>query len=146
MDGGGLFCILPAMRQASSYGIVDRRLLFDRYLHQMSHKGTALYLFLVLAADRNGRSYYSDRSIGEILRLSPSDISGARTELIGAGLIDYQRPNWLVKNLSRPGMPPRQGTVIQSCAPLRSPGELQPVRGIVPDGLRMLLKSMEEQK
>lgn len=140
---GGLFCILPSMRQASSYGIVDRRLLFDRYLHRMSHGGMALYLFLILAADREGRSYYSDRSISEILQFSLYGLARARSELIVAGLIDYQRPNWRVKSLSQPR--PLRPTATQPCAPLRSSDDLQPIRGIVPTGLRMMLKSMEEK-
>lgn len=145
MDGSGLFCILPAMREATSYGIVDRKLLFDRYLHRMSHGGMALYLFLAVVADREGRSYYSARSIEEILQFSSHGLAQARSELIEAGLIDYRRPNWWVKTLSRPARPPRQDTA-QRCAPLRSSDGLQPIRGIVPEGLRALLRSMEEKR
>lgn len=132
------------MREAHSYGIVDRRLLFDRYLHRMSHEGAVLYLFLVLAADRDGRSFYGDRSIGEILRLSPAVLDGARSELIKAGLVDYRRPYFWIKTLSRPKPTSRSATeqimVSRSCI-----GELQPIRGMVPAGLRALLKSMEEK-
>lgn len=133
------------MRHASSYGIVDRRLLFDRYLHRMSHEGMALYLFLILAADREGRSYYGDRSIAEILQLSSSGLTQARSELIEAGLIDYRRPNWWVKNLSQPAKPLRR-PIVQPCAHSRSSDDLQPIRGIVPAGLRALLQSMEEKR
>lgn len=132
------------MREASSYGIVDRKLLFDRYLNRMSHKGAALYLFLVLAADRDGRSYYSDRSIGEILCLAPTVLAGARSELIKAGLIDYRRPDWWVKTLSQP-KPVCRPEVGHDVVSRQYGGELKPIRGIVPEGLRTLLKSMEEK-
>lgn len=131
------------MRYASSYGIVDRKLLFDRYLHRMSHEGAALYLFLVLAADRDGRSYYSDRSIGEILRLTSTVLAGAKSELIKAGLVDYQRPYFRVKNLSQPGS--SRLAAFQPSSPLRPPSEPQPIRGIVPAGLRMFIKSLEDR-
>ncbi len=133
------------MRQASSYGIVDRRLLFDRHLHRMSHKGMVLYLFLVLAADREGRSYYSDRSVGEILRLSPTMLDGARSELIKAGLIDYRRPYWWVKTLSRP-RPVCHPAAGHGAVSRQYGSELRPIRGVVPDGLNILLKSIEEKR
>jgi DNA-binding transcriptional MocR family regulator len=58
-----------------------------------------LYLFLVVVGDRQGRSFYSDRSITEILRLSGPQLHHAREELISEGLISYQRPYWEVKNI-----------------------------------------------
>lgn len=131
------------MRSAASYGIVDRKLLFDRYLHRMSPEGMALYLFLVLAADREGRSYYGDRSIGEILRLSPPGLAAARAELLAAGLIAYRAPNWWVKNLSSPAkaLPPLEPRPCASSHPSREPA---PIRGAVPGALRELIRSLEE--
>lgn len=130
------------MREAKSYGIVDRRLLFDRYLNRMSHEGMALYLFLILAADRDGRSFYGDRSIEEILRLTPSDLSEARSELVEAGLVDYRRPYFWVKTLSAPR--PQSRSVKKDTGVCRPASEPQPIRGIVPAGLRLLIRSMEE--
>ena len=51
-----------------------------------------LYLFLVVVGDRQGRSFYSDRSITEILRLSAPQLYHAREQLISEGLISYRRP------------------------------------------------------
>jgi len=62
-----------------------------------------LYLFLVVVADRQGRSFYSDRSITEILRLNDSKLHQAREQLISERLIGYRRPYWEVKNI-----PPRR--------------------------------------
>lgn len=129
------------MRSAASYGIVDRRLLFDRHLHRMSLEGMALYLFLVLAADREGRSYYGDRSIGEILRLSLPDLAAARADLIRAGLIRYQRPNWWVKGFSSRAQPPPSEH--RPCAAPRHSHEPLPIRGVVPGALRDLIRTLE---
>lgn len=126
------------MRHAASYGIVDRQLLFGRYLHRMSLEGMALYLFLVLAADREGRSYYGDRSIGEILRLPPAALSCARGELVSLGLVAHRAPNWWVKELSAAAAP--------SCRSKASgvgPDAPVPIRGAVPDALRALIRSLE---
>lgn len=132
------------MREAKSYGIVDRRLLFDRYLNRMSHKGMALYLFLILAADREGRSFYSDRSIEEILRMSSSDLAEAGTELVEAGLVDYRRPYFWVKTLSTPRS---QRRAVTKSPDIRHPAsEPQPICGIVPAGLKLLIKSLEENR
>jgi hypothetical protein len=58
-----------------------------------------LYLFLVVVGDRQGRSFYSDRSIIEILRLSGPALHHAREELISETLVSYKRPYWEVKNI-----------------------------------------------
>jgi hypothetical protein len=58
-----------------------------------------LYLFLVVVGDRQGRSFYSDRSITEILRLSGPQLHHAREELISEALVSYKRPYWEVKNI-----------------------------------------------
>jgi hypothetical protein len=130
------------MREAASYGIVDRRLLFDRYVHRMSHKGMALYLFLILAADREGRSFYGDRSIASILKLSPLELEEARKELIDAGLADYRRPYFWVKTLTT--SLPRSRPAAGSAGTRRPASEPEPLRGIVPAGLKLLIKSLED--
>ena len=87
------------MRWARSYSIVDHQVLHGGYLNRLSHEAMVLYLFLVVVGDREGRSYYSDRSVTEILRVSAPGLERARKELIAEGLIHYQRPYWKVKNI-----------------------------------------------
>ena len=87
------------MRWARSYSIIDHQILHGRYLHRLSHESMILYLFLVVVGDRQGRSFYSDRSITEILRLSGPQLHHAREELISEGLASYKRPYWEVKNI-----------------------------------------------
>jgi len=87
------------MRWAKSYSIVDHQLLHGGFFQNLAYQALALYLFLVVVGDAQGRSYYADRTIQGILRLSDSDLCLAREKLIVVGLIDYRRPYWWVKNL-----------------------------------------------
>ena len=87
------------MRWAKSYSIVDHQLLHGGFFQKLSHQALALYLFLVVVGDAQGRSYYADLTIQGILRLSERDLSVAREALIKAGLIDYHKPYWWVRNL-----------------------------------------------
>ena len=80
------------MRWARSYSIIDHQILHGRYLHRLSHESMVLYLFLVVVGDRQGRSFYSDRSITEILRLSSPQIHHAREELISESLVTHVHP------------------------------------------------------
>src|SRR3990170_8700669 len=89
------------MRWARSYSIIDHQILHGRYLHRLSHESMILYLFLVVVGDRQGRSFYSDRSVTEILRLSGPKLHHAREELISEALVSYKRPYWEVKNLTQ---------------------------------------------
>jgi hypothetical protein len=68
------------MRWARSYSIIDHQILPGRYLHRLSHESMILYLFLVVVGDRQGRSFYPDRSITEILRLSGPKLAQARED------------------------------------------------------------------
>lgn len=90
---------VPLMRRAKNYGIVDCQLLHGRYLHRMSPEAMAFYLFLTVVSDREGRSYYGDRTIQEILRFTPAQYEGALEGLISLKLVDYRRPYFWLKNL-----------------------------------------------
>lgn len=132
------------MRQAKSYSIVDHALLRSGYLARMSQNALALYLFLIVVGDKNGRSFYSNRSIGGILRLSPPELATARAKLVSAGLIEYHAPNWWVKSLSSPASvlpPPAPGHGVSP----RLSREPAPVRGMVPDALKAIIRSLEER-
>jgi hypothetical protein len=91
------------MRNARSYSIVDHELYHGGYLHRLSHKAMALYLFLVVVGDRDGRSFYGEATLMEILRLDEAALALARSALMGEGLIDVRKPYWWVRSLSRPG-------------------------------------------
>ena len=58
-----------------------------------------LYLFLVVVGDREGRSFYAETTMMEILRLSGGELDDARSQLIKEGLIEYRRPYWWVRDI-----------------------------------------------
>ena len=91
------------MRWAKSYSIIDHEFLHQEYFKHLSLEALALYFFLVVVADREGKSYYAERSIAETLRLSPDKFQKALTDLTVMGLIDFRRPYFWVKNLSPRG-------------------------------------------
>ena len=68
-----------------------------------------MYLFLLTAADAQGLSYYSDASLGRLLRLDALQLSAARQRLIQADLIAYRKPLYQVLSLDRVD-PPSQRT------------------------------------
>ena len=49
---------------------VDRNFLFNGFLAQLSPQENLLYFFLVMAADRDGLSFYSDDKICQILKFT----------------------------------------------------------------------------
>lgn len=75
---------------------VDHRLVRDRYIERLTHKASALYLFLVTVADVQGLSYYSDQSLGERLAMNEASLDSARSELCQTGLVAYRRPIYQV--------------------------------------------------
>jgi len=72
-----------------SFGWVDHRLLRDGHLAQMSLPEIGLYFFLILAADRNGVSYYRKEHISKILGLSEDDFHCARDRLVEKRLMAF---------------------------------------------------------
>jgi hypothetical protein len=85
---------------------VDQRLVRDRYIAQCNNQALALYLLLVTVADAQGLSYYGDATISGLLSISLQQLERARRDLIGVGLIAYQRPLYQVLALDPPS-PPR---------------------------------------
>jgi hypothetical protein len=81
------------------FGWIDHRLLRDGYLGRCSPEALALYVFLVCAADAQGLSYYSEPRAAELLALGPQVLRQARRELIGLGLIAYQKPLYQLLSL-----------------------------------------------
>lgn len=73
----------------SSFGWIDHRLLRDGHLERMGLPEIAFYLFLVLAADRSGLSYYRLEHISKILGLSEDDFHLARRRLLEKRLIAF---------------------------------------------------------
>jgi hypothetical protein len=69
---------------------LDHRLR-DR-LHDLSLEAIALLLFLHLAADRTGCSFWADPTIAKKLGLREGDVIEARYRLVVKGLVAYRYP------------------------------------------------------
>ena len=82
-----------------SFSWIDHRLVRDRHIERLSHGAMALYLFLVCVGDRQGLSYYGDQSLANKLNMEAAALNHARSELIGAGLVAWQRPIYQVLGL-----------------------------------------------
>ena len=83
----------------------------------MTHQDQALYLFLVLAADRHGVSFYRKEKICDALGLDFSEFEIARDRLIDFGLIAFEpysamTPNGYYQVLPVDGRPPDFGEAV----------------------------------
>lgn len=85
-------------RIEKSFAWIDHRLLRNGYLPVMTHQDQALYLFLVLVADRHGVSFYRKEKICDVLGLDFSDFEIARDRLIDFGLIAFEPYSALTPN------------------------------------------------
>lgn len=86
-----------------SFCFIPHRFLTDGFLQSLTRHELALYLFLVLASDKNGLSFYADKSICAILGLKEQDYLFARSCLIHKDLIVYD--GTLFQVLSLPESP-----------------------------------------
>lgn len=84
---------------ASGFGWVDHRLVRDHHVERCSHAALALYLFLVVVADGEGVSWWSERSLSGRLGMDVDRLRQARTELEAADLVAYEAPVWQVLQL-----------------------------------------------
>ena len=87
----------------SSFAFIEHRFVSDGFLKRLDHHALLLYFFLVLAADRNGLSYYSYDKICSLLNLTVDQYIDARNTLIDYDLIAFNGTLFQVLSL-----PPRQ--------------------------------------
>src|SRR3990170_2024250 len=87
------------MRWAKSYSIIDHEILHRGYLHRLRHESMILYLFLVVVGDRDGRSFYAETTVMDILRLDRRELLAARLQLTEEELIEYRRPYWWIRDI-----------------------------------------------
>ncbi len=83
-----------------SFAWVPHAFLREGFLGSLTHHELRLYLFLVLAADRQGISYYSFDKICSLLGITPDDYILARNNLIERDLIAFN--GYLFQVLSLP--------------------------------------------
>ena len=73
-----------------SFAWIDHRLMRNGFIEVMTHQDLALYMFLVLAADRNGVSFYRKEKICEAVSLDYSHYEIARDRLVNMKLIAFE--------------------------------------------------------
>lgn len=100
MNSKKLICPERRRRIPEGFGWVDHRLVRDEHFRHCEHGELALYLFLITVGDRDGVSWYSDRSLSSQLNCDPMELSNYRRELKTAGLIGYHRPYYQVLDLN----------------------------------------------
>jgi hypothetical protein len=86
----------------SSFGFIPHRFLTDGFLAALSQHELLLYLFLVVAADRYGLSFYSCNSICSLLGITADQYQKARDGLIGKDLIAFDGIIFQVLSLPAP--------------------------------------------
>lgn len=97
-------------RIEGGFAFVPNRFLRDGFFAQLSALDRSLYLFLVLAADRNGVSFYGLDRIGSLLEVPLDDVLDARDRLIDRDLIAFDGTRFQVLSLpQKPVVPPAAG-------------------------------------
>lgn len=81
------------------FAFVPNRFLHDGFLASLDHCELALYLMLVLAADRNGVSFYGYERICSLLRLTLDRYVEARNSLIRKDLLAFDGTRFQVLSL-----------------------------------------------
>jgi len=81
-----------------SFAWIDHRLIRNGFMQLMTHQDMALYLFLVLAADKNGVSFYRKEKICEAVSLDYSQFEIAKDRLIDMNLIAFEEYSILSPN------------------------------------------------
>jgi len=71
------------------FSFIPHRFLMDGFLSSLNKNELLLYLFLVIASDRHGLSFYAYDAICSYLRLSLDEYIQARDSLIDKDLIDF---------------------------------------------------------
>jgi hypothetical protein len=102
----------------SSFAFIEHRFLRDGFWSTFDQHQLLLYVFLIIAADRNGLSYYSYDKICTLLKITVDEYIVARDALIEKDLIGFD--GHLFQVLSLPDQP-----LDTSCVALKSKKDMQ---------------------
>jgi len=109
-------------RIQGGFSFIPHRFLTDGFLASLSQTEILLYLFLVLASDRNGLSFYSYDAICTLLQITVDEYIEARDALIKRDLIAFD--GTLFQVLDLPGKPVQEKEVRLS-SPLHRRSEIR---------------------
>ena len=99
MSKNRVLCVDRIRRVPKRFSWVDHRLIKDGYVKRCGVVELALYLILVTVGDRNGVSFYSDRSLCALLNILPGELCSARNRLQKLGLIAWEVPFYQILSL-----------------------------------------------
>jgi hypothetical protein len=88
-------------RIQGGFSFIPHRFLTDGFLASLGQPEILLYLFLVLASDRNGLSFYSYDAICTFLYITVDEYIEARDSLIKKGLIAFDGTLFQVLDLPK---------------------------------------------
>ena len=91
------------------FSFIPHRFLTNGFLKALSQQELLLYIFLVMAADRYGLSFYSDERICSCLHMTLEQYSAARDALIEKDLIAFD--GTLFQVLDLPATPPKPSSL-----------------------------------
>ena len=98
----------------AQFSWIDQRLVRENLLRHGGPTAWALYLALVIVADAQGLSYYSDATLSRLLQLDLLQLAQARGQLMAADLVAYQKPLYQVLALP-PATPPAPTPRLGEC-------------------------------
>lgn len=103
MMGKIILCPERVRKIAGTFGFIEHRFLKEGFFYSLSHHELLLYLFLVLASDRNGLSFYGYEKICTLLRITVDEFILARDGLIYKDLIAFDGRTFQLLSLPRQG-------------------------------------------
>ena len=109
------------------FSFIPHRFLTDGFLKALSQQELLLYIFLVLAADRYGLSFYSYDRICSFLHLTLEQYTAARDGLIEKDLIAFDGTLYQVLSLPAipaPGLINTAGRQLKGC---QTPAAIGPI-------------------
>lgn len=80
----------------AQFSWLDQRLVRENFLRHGEPTAWALYLVLVIVADAQGLSYYSEATLSRLLQLDLVTLAQARQQLVRAELLAYHKPLYQV--------------------------------------------------
>ncbi|MFH1953632.1 MAG: hypothetical protein ABIL06_18690 [Pseudomonadota bacterium] len=98
-----ILCPDRVRKITGTFGFIEHRFLKEGFFYTLTHHELLLYLFLVLASDRNGLSFYSYDKMCILLRISVDEFISARDGLIEKDLIAFDGRTFQVLSLPQHG-------------------------------------------
>jgi hypothetical protein len=80
----------------AQFSWLDQRLVRENFLRHGEPTAWALYLVLVIVADAQGLSYYSEATLSRLLKVDLVTLAQARQQLVRAELLAYHKPLYQV--------------------------------------------------